>query len=286
MSAGPLIAQAQIFGADWFRTNGVVIAIVLVSAIVISRIGTLAVRRYRKRLEGSAHDTGPLEARRAATIAGTLVATIRICVWTVATLIVLDQLGVDIRPLLASAGIAGVALSFGAQSIVRDFLTGFFVLVEDQYAVGDVVELTITSGQPLSGRVESLTLRSTAVRSPDGTVATAGNGAIVAVRNRSRGEGELRVELEVPNVGDLPAARRRLEAAVAELSADAKLQALLSSGPVAVDVVPTGTGSGVAIVTAQTAASRKRRAEELVKRELANRLLTPEGDTARSAHDG
>jgi small-conductance mechanosensitive channel len=285
MVVAQLIARTDLFGEAWFRTNGVVILIVIVTAIVVSRIGTLAVRRYRRRLEGSAHETGPLQARRAATIAGTLVTTIRIAVWSVALLIVLGELGVNIGPLLASAGIAGVALSFGAQSIVRDFLTGFFVLVEDQYAVGDVVELTIGGGQPLSGRVETLTLRATAVRAPDGTLAMAGNGSIVAVKNRSRGEGELRVEIEIPDVGDLTAARRRLEASVAELRADEALQAILSSGPVAVDLVPTAGGGGVAIVTAETRASRKKRAEEALRRGLAVRLLAPADPRAGEPKD-
>jgi small-conductance mechanosensitive channel len=265
MVVAQLIARTDLFGEAWFRTNGVVILIVIVTAIVVSRIGTLAVRRYRRRLEGSAHETGPLQARRAATIAGTLVTTIRIAVWSVALLIVLGELGVNIGPLLASAGIAGVALSFGAQSIVRDFLTG--------------------GGQPLSGRVETLTLRATAVRAPDGTLAMAGNGSIVAVKNRSRGEGELRVEIEIPDVGDLTAARRRLEASVAELRADEALQAILSSGPVAVDLVPTAGGGGVAIVTAETRASRKKRAEEALRRGLAVRLLAPADPRAGEPKD-
>jgi small conductance mechanosensitive channel len=272
-----LILSGEVFGSEWFRTDGVVIAIVLVIAIVVSRLGTLAVRRYRKRLEGTPNETGPLEIRRAATIATTLATTIRVAVWTVAGLIILDSVGVSVGPLLASAGIIGIALSFGAQGIVKDFLTGFFVLVEDQYAVGDVVELTIAAGQPLAGRVETMTLRATAVRAVNGTLEVTGNGNIVAVRNESRGRGELRVEIELPEVTNLAEARSRLERAVEEIRADEQFRAALSSGPTAVDVVPTPGGGAVAIVTAETLAARRKRVYEALHRRLALSLLSPDG---------
>jgi small conductance mechanosensitive channel len=272
-----LIADTDLFSAPWFRNQGVVIAIVVAAALVISWLGTAAVRRFRRRLEGSPDVTGPLEARRAATLATTLVTAIRIVVWTLTVLIVLGALGVDLAPLVASAGIAGIALSFGAQSMVKDFLSGFFVLLEDQFAVGDVVDLALAGGQPLLGRVETLTLRATAVRSSDGTLAITGNGNILAVRNHSRGQGELRVEVTVPRAPDLAKLRRRLEAAVAELRRDAVLQALISSGPEVVDVVPTDDGGAVTIVAAQALAARRDSAEEILRRRLATFLLSPSG---------
>jgi small conductance mechanosensitive channel len=270
------IATGELFSGAWLRTDGIVI--VVVAAIVVSRLGTLAVRRFRKRLEGSPNATGPLQARRAATLATTLVTTIRIVVWTLTILIVLGALGVKLGPLLATAGIAGIAISFGAQSIVKDFLSGFFVLLEDQFAVGDVIEITIAGGQPVAGRVENLTLRATTMRATDGTLATTGNGNILAVRNRSRGEGELRVELTVPDVRDLAQLRTRLEAAASTLRGDERLRAMLSSGPDPVDVVPTKEGGAVVIVEAQTPASRRKKADDAIRTRLATLLLAPGGD--------
>jgi small conductance mechanosensitive channel len=272
------IATGELFSGAWLRTDGIVIVIVVVAAIVVSRLGTLAVRRFRKRLEGSPNATGPLQARRAATLATTLVTTIRIVVWTLTILIVLGALGVKLGPLLATAGIAGIAISFGAQSIVKDFLSGFFVLLEDQFAVGDVIEITIAGGQPVAGRVENLTLRATTMRATDGTLATTGNGNILAVRNRSRGEGELRVELTVPDVRDLAQLRTRLEAAASTLRGDERLRAMLSSGPDPVDVVPTKEGGAVVIVEAQTPASRRKKADDAIRTRLATLLLAPGGD--------
>jgi small-conductance mechanosensitive channel len=264
---------SDVFTGHWFRTSGVLIAIVIVVAIAISRTLTILLRRYRARVEAKARN--PDDARRTATVATTIVTTIRIAVWTVAVIIVLGGLGIDIGPLLATAGIAGIVISFGAQSIVRDFLAGFFVLAEDQYAVGDIVELTLTGNSTLNGRIEAVTLRATSVRATDGTLAVTGNGNILAVRNLSRGGGELRVEVRMPKVIDLSEARRRLDAAVAALRDDPALTSILRSDPRAVDVVPTTDGGATAIVAADTATAHRADAEDALSRSLAMHLLSP-----------
>jgi moderate conductance mechanosensitive channel len=276
--------SSDVFSGHWFRTNGILIAIVIIVAIVISRLLRIAVRRYRARVQSRAQS--PEDARRTTTVATTIATTIRIIVWTVVVLIVLGGLGIDIGPLLATAGIAGIVISFGAQSIVRDFLAGFFVLAEDQYAVGDVVELTLTGSTSLFGNVEEVTLRATSVRATDGTLAMTGNGNILAVRNLSRGGGVLRVEVRMPNVTDLSEARRRLDRAVAALRDDPSLASMLSGGPRAVDVVPTPDGGTVAIVAAETATARRADVEDALSRSLALRLLSPAQDPPANAHEG
>ena len=100
---------------------------------------------------------------------------------TVVGFMVVAQLGYDIAPLIASAGIVGIALAFGAQSLVKDFLSGVFLIVEDQYGVGDVVTVGATTGT-----VEAVTLRVTRLRADDGTVWYVRNGEILAVGNLSR----------------------------------------------------------------------------------------------------
>jgi len=96
---------------------------------------------------------------------------------------VLSEVGVDVAPLLAGAGVVGVALGFGSQSLVKDFLSGMFILVEDQFGVGDVVELDGTT----IGIVEAVSLRTTRLRAEDGTVWHVPNGAIIRVGNKSQG---------------------------------------------------------------------------------------------------
>jgi small conductance mechanosensitive channel len=100
-----------------------------------------------------------------------------------ATFAVLSEVGVDVAPLLAGAGVVGVALGFGSQSLVKDFLSGMFILVEDQFGVGDFVELDGTT----SGTVEAVSLRTTRLRSEDGTIWHVPNGAIIRVGNKSQG---------------------------------------------------------------------------------------------------
>jgi len=277
----PALARAELFTEQWWRTDGVIIAIVLVVAIVISRLGTLAVRRFRKRMEGSPTATDPLQARRVATVATTLVTVIRVVVWSIAILIILGALGINLGPLLASAGIAGIAISFGAQSLIKDFFSGFFILLEDQFAVGDTIEFTLTAGSnSIVGRVENLTMRATSVRALDGTLAITGNGNILAVRNRSRGEGELFVDVQLPAGTNADEARARLDEAVARLRSDPDLQRLLGGGPSAVAVVPQPDGSIAVRVSAIATASRRGRAEEELRRRLQTALLSPTGDGA------
>ena len=119
--------------------------------------------------------------QRAATMAGLLKSIITFVVVAIAGTMVLSELGVDIAPIIASAGIIGIALGFGAQSLVKDFLAGIFVFIEDQYGVGDVVDVG-----DASGTVEAVTLRMTRLRDVNGTVWYVPNGEILRVGNKSQ----------------------------------------------------------------------------------------------------
>lgn len=103
-------------------------------------------------------------------------------IWGTAILLVLTELGVNVAPLMASAGVVGIALGFGAQTLVKDYLSGFFMIVEDQYGVGDLVDLG-----PVVGTVEEVALRVTRVRDMTGVVWYVRNGEIMRVANQSQG---------------------------------------------------------------------------------------------------
>ena len=107
---------------------------------------------------------------------------IKVVIWLIAIFMILGTLGINLGPLVAGAGIAGIALGFGAQSIVKDFLSGILMLVEDQFGVGDIIDVGEASGV-----VESLSLRTTRLRSVDGTVWHVPNGEIRRVGNMSQG---------------------------------------------------------------------------------------------------
>jgi small conductance mechanosensitive channel len=124
--------------------------------------------RVRRRTPSALLDTGTLQVPRATerveALAAALSSAAGFVVWVVALVLVLDQLDVRLGPLLAGAGLVGVALGFGAQSLIRDLLTGLFFLVEDQFGVGDVIDVGVATG-----KVEAVTLRATTIRAVDGT---------------------------------------------------------------------------------------------------------------------
>lgn len=270
-SPTPLIRITDgVFSPDWVRSGGVRILVILAVAVAVSWLAGLAVRRVRRRMEGSPAHTVEMDLRRAATIAHAMTNTTRIVVWTVAVLMILSEFGVNLGPLLASAGVLGVALSFGAQSIVRDFLSGFFTLFEDQYRVGDTVDITAPGGA-ISGKVEVMTLRYTAVRAADGTLSSIGNGTIQYVANRSRGRGRISVDVKVPGT-NVEEVERRLDAVVQALGRDRSLERLLPSGVSVVGVEPTTTGDVLVTVGAEVWPSRRDQAEAAVRRRLARAL--------------
>jgi small-conductance mechanosensitive channel len=129
--------------------------------------------------------------------------TATVIIWTVALLMVLGELGVNLAPLMAGAGIAGVALGFGAQSLVKDCLAGLFILLEDQYGIGDVVDL----GEAV-GTVEAITLRATTLRGLDGTVWHVPNGEAQRVGNKSQLWSVALVDVDVAYDCDLSLARQ------------------------------------------------------------------------------
>lgn len=129
------------------------------------------------------HDLKPSKRRlqRARTIGSLLRSVSTFAIYGVALIMVLAQLGIDVAPILASAGVLGLAIGFGAQNLVRDFLSGIFMMLEDQYGVGDVVDL----GEAV-GDVEAVGLRITTIRDINGTVWYVRNGEIFRVGNFSK----------------------------------------------------------------------------------------------------
>ena len=199
---------------DWsdFLGHAANIALILALALLFQRLGTRLVDRSIRSLatRSPLRDASPRSEQRAETLAGVATGLLRVVVWTVALLLILGEVGLNLGPLIAGASIVGVALGFGAQSLVKDFLSGFFILVEDQYAVGD----TITIAEA-TGTVEEINMRVTRIRATDGTVWFVPNGEIRKVGNSTKEYGRSIVDVLIPNKADLAAAT----AAIAEESA-------------------------------------------------------------------
>ena len=165
-------------------------------------------------------------AQRARTIGSVLRSTASIVVGSIAALLVLDALNINLAPFIASAGIVGVAVGFGAQSLVKDFLSGLFMLLEDQYGVGDVID-----AGPATGTVENVGLRVTKVRDDSGTLWYVPNGSIVRVGNKTQGFSTAVVEVDVDYFVDLDEARGLLSEAARTVAADPVVGAYLQGEP-------------------------------------------------------
>jgi small-conductance mechanosensitive channel len=189
--------------ADWFIDRPLRILFILVLAWIVARVLRAMVGRFATELAERGTKPAPEASenkllrtvtrsaqreqhkvraqRRAVTLGAMLESLVSILVWTTAAFMVLGEIGVSLGPLIASAGIAGIALGFGAQSIVRDFLSGIFVIIEDQYGVGDVIDI----GEAI-GTVEEVGFRTTLVRDVSGVLWTVPNGVIQRVGNYSQ----------------------------------------------------------------------------------------------------
>jgi len=156
------------------------VAVVLVVAYLANRVLRRLARGIESRAAPGDVATRGVRAQRAATLAGLLMHVGNIVIVIVAGLLVLNVF-IDIGPLLAGAGVLGVAVSLGGQAVMKDLITGFMIVLEDQYAVGDRVKIG-----DVEGTVHQLTLRTTVLQAADGTLHYIANGNVTSVANRSR----------------------------------------------------------------------------------------------------
>ena len=174
-----------------------------ISRFVASSVaGTRLPQRFRDSRAGSLIEGDRMQAerrgQRTETVGSVLRSTSTIVIFTVAVIQILGQLGVNLAPIVASAGIVGVAVGFGAQNLVRDFLSGLFMILEDQYGVGDVID-----AGPATGVVEAVGLRITRLRDVEGVVWHIRNGEIVRVGNKSQGWTRALLDIDVAYDTDL-----------------------------------------------------------------------------------
>src|SRR3990170_22787 len=255
----------------WFRDWGLSIIVTLAVAVVLTVVIQVFVRRFRRKLEGSPSLTQELNLQRIATLTGALSTAGLVATWTIAILVVLGQLGTNLGPVFASAGVAGVALGFGAQSIVRDTLSGFFILLENQFGVGDVIELQ-TTASPVGGKVESLSLRVTSLRAFDGTLHIVPNGNIQLVSNKSRGWARAIVDVRVAYGEDVDRVRGILEELFEELRLDETLSDWVREGPSVLGIETLSDYALVVRVIADTRPSKRWDTERALRERIAGRL--------------
>jgi small-conductance mechanosensitive channel len=268
----PILADhVPLDSREWLLSHGLRIVIVLAAGVLLLLLAKLAVRRMHRRLEAADSTTQELSLQRAATLTQAITHLVQIAVWTLTILVLLGEFDVNLGPLIAGAGIVGLALGFGAQSLVRDFLSGFFILLEDQFGVGDVIEVSV-GGQDVSGKVEKVSLRTTDVRAFDGTRHTIPNGNILMVGNRSRGWARVIVDVSVAYTEDIDRVRGVLEELFQELREEPDLQSSFFSGPEVLGVEGVGEKDVVLRVTAEVRPTRKGSLERMLRQRIKERL--------------
>jgi small conductance mechanosensitive channel len=254
------------------------VAIFVVAWIAV-RIARVLVNRFVKHTVGGVEriaafgsgisfvDTQPMSevrrVQRAHTIGAVLRSVASLLIWSIAVLTMLEELGVNLAPLLAGAGIAGIALGFGAQSLVRDFVSGLFMLLEDQFGVGDVIDTGVAVGT-----VEGVALRTTRLRDADGVVWHVPNGVITRVGNKSQQWSRALVDVAIAYESDVNAAVDVIREAADAVWHEPEFASRILAEPLVLGVESVTPGVVIVRVTART-----RPQEQLaVERELRLRV--------------
>jgi len=208
-------------GAKGFR-----FVLILALAAMLSRLAARLVGELVARLtadDGKGDGLRALEAKkRADTLTNVASRTAMVAIWAVASVMALSEIGFNVGPLLAGAGVAGIAVGFGAQNLVRDFFAGFFLLTENQIRVGDVA---VVNGQ--GGLVEQINLRTTILRDVAGDVHVFPNGAITQLTNKTREFSFYVFDVGVAYKEDIERVMRVMESVAAELKQDAEVGKLM-----------------------------------------------------------
>jgi moderate conductance mechanosensitive channel len=242
-----------------------VIALRLSRALISGFVGGLLARETT---EGTAQELSALEVRkRRETIQAMAIATLRVVILVIAGIMAISTIDptINVGPAIAGLGIAGIALGFGAQSLVRDYLSGAFILIENQYAVGDVVKIA-----GVGGIVEDFTLRRTTLRDLDGTVHNVPNGLVGVASNMTRTWSRVNVDVTVGHGTDVDRVTGIIDRLGQEMFEDAQWRRRLLDAPRVERVEAIGeAGVTLKVLGSVRAADRWAVAGELRKRLLA-----------------
>lgn len=225
----------------WVLSSGVRIAAIALGAFIVTRLAGFTTRRIEHAFDDDDPTTLSEREKRAATIGKVVRNLTRVVAWGIAGLMILRECGIDIGPILAGVGIAGIAVGFGAQWLVKDFLAGIFILLENQFRVGDVIE---TAG--VSGIVERITLRATTLRDLKGNVHVIPNGAMSVVTNMTKQWSRVVLDVGVSYRENVDEVIEVLKAVGADLEADPKFSEMINQ-PIEVLGVESFSDSAVVI---------------------------------------
>jgi moderate conductance mechanosensitive channel len=191
---------------QWLLTKGLHIALVLLFTVITTRAIRWVAGRISRRLDGGDSSDAvlrPESVKHRRAVASVISSVAIALLYVMVAVDIANQLGLPLGSLVAPAAVLGAALGFGAQRIVQDLLSGFFIITEKQYGFGDLVELTVNAGGEARGTVEDVTLRVTKLRTGDGEVFTVPNGLIVKSLNLSKDWARAVIDIPVPTSADI-----------------------------------------------------------------------------------
>jgi small conductance mechanosensitive channel len=272
--------------AEWLIATPARIALIVAVAVVARLLVNRGIRRLTESTSGGAvptvlrplrskiasgqRDGEQLAARRtqrAEAIGSVLRSFSSFVILGIGVVLVLGELGINLAPIVASAGVVGVALGFGAQNLVKDFIAGIGIILEDQYGVGDVVDL----GE-VSGTVETVGLRITRLRDAHGVVWYARNGEILRVGNKSQGFAQVVIDMPVAHDTDLEGCRTVMQEVADAMYADDEWRDSLLAQPESLGVEDVTAQGVVMRLQVRTTSADQWRAGRALRMRLAERL--------------
>ena len=248
--------------AETAGTRGLRVLVIIAIALILTRIWKALTSRLVQ--ISKAHTRGAqMREQQTRTMAGVLYSVGAVIIVAVAVLMALPEFGFDVTPFEAAAAVGSLAFGFGAQSLVKDFINGFLIVFEDQFVVGDLIQL---NGE--TGRIEYVTLRRTVLRSASGAVVTIPNSLIGQVANLSRDWSQVFVDVTVPSDELVGRALATLEKIAGDFRNDADWSPALLDGPRVLGVESLALDGTVLRLQVRTALNRK----DDVARELRRRI--------------
>ncbi len=241
------IQNFTVLAADWVFAHGIRMAFILVGAFFVQSFGVHFIEKLIRKLIPRGRGSKEAETKRENTLITVFDGTIIVLVWLVASLTLLSELGVAIGPLLAAAGIVGIAVGFGGQYLIRDIISGLFILIENQYRVGDVVCFDSTCGL-----VEQISLRMTTLRDLDGTVHHVPHGEIKIVSNLTKGFSRININIGVSYSADIAKVRDVVNRVGTELAADPEWSAHITKPPTFLRIDDFGDSSVIIKILGDT----------------------------------
>jgi len=243
-------------------TRGVRIVVIVLIAMILARILKALTTRLVQIAKGQSR-VAQMREQQTRTIAGLVYSVGAAVIVAVAILMALPEFGFDVTPFEAAAAVGSLALGFGAQSLVKDIINGFFIVLEDQYVVGDLIQV---NGE--TGRVEHLTLRRTVLRNAAGAIVTLPNSLVGQVANLSRDWSQAFVDVTIPSDAMVGRAMATLEKIAGDFRNDADWSPALMDGPRMLGVESLSLDGTLLRLQVRTVLNRK----DDVARELRRRI--------------